>query len=301
MINLILGNCLEELKKIEKSSIHCVITDPPYGLEFLDDNWNIEKIKKQKSNGVIKNLPKGMKFDVQQSYKFGEFYLEFSKLIFEILKPGGFYLSFSSPRLYHRLAVSVEDAGFEIRDMISWCYTQSQAKAFSLNHFLNKKKISEEEKDVIKSKIEGWKTPQLKPAFEPICVGMKPIEDKFLENFINHDTGLINTNVKQGINNDKFITNLITTDNINEEWDKTFLISKPDKKEKTDINNHPSVKPLVLMEQLIKIFSKEDSLILDPFMGSGTTLLACQNLNRNAIGIEINQEYYNITKTRLGF
>ena len=60
-----------------------------------------------------------------------------------------------------------------------------------------------------------------------------------------------------------------------------------------------TVKPVKLIEHLIKIFSKENSLILDPFVGSGTTLLACKNTNRKCIGIEINTEYYKIACSRM--
>lgn len=67
-------------------------------------------------------------------------------------------------------------------------------------------------------------------------------------------------------------------------------------KEKTA---HPTQKPIKLMEELLKIHSNQEQLILDPFMGSGTTGIACLNLNRNFIGIELDPTYYNIAKTRI--
>ena len=76
-----------------------------------------------------------------------------------------------------------------------------------------------------------------------------------------------------------------------------LLISKPSKKEK-EINTHITVKPLSLMEHLVKLFSKTNALVVDPFLGSGTTALACKNTKRRCIGIELNQEYYNIAKKR---
>ena len=71
------------------------------------------------------------------------------------------------------------------------------------------------------------------------------------------------------------------------------------KKEKGIINTHITVKPLKLIEHLIRLFSKENSLIVDPFLGSGTTALACKNTNRRCIGIELNKEYYDISIERI--
>ena len=77
------------------------------------------------------------------------------------------------------------------------------------------------------------------------------------------------------------------------------MISKPSKKEKGKLNTHITVKPLKLIEHLIRLFSKEDALVVDPFLGSGTTALACKNTKRKCIGIELNEEYYKIAIERL--
>ena len=299
MIEIFNDDFFNKVKDIEDNSIDMVLTDPPYGIDVLNDDWNTDEINKRKSNGVIKSLPKGMKFDKKQSYKFQEFYTKVSIEIFRILKPGGLFLSFSSQRLYHRLCVSVEDSGFEIRDMLAWIYTQSQSKAFSFNHFVKKdKKISEEDKKIILEKLDGWKSLQLKPAIEPICFANKPIEDKFVNNFLKYNVGLLNTKINVGEN--RFPSNVLTTEEINTFMDKAFLVKKPTKKEKGDFNFHPSVKPVELMEHLIKLFTKENAIILDPFLGSGSTLVACKNTNRKGIGFERNKEYYEISKKRLG-
>lgn len=299
MINIYNVDFFNKVKDIESNSIDMVLTDPPYFIDSLDDKWNIDEINKRKSYGVIKSLPKGMKFDKNQSYKFQEFYTKVSIEILRILKPGGLFLSFSSQRLYHRICVSVEDSGFEIRDMLAWIYTQSQSKAFSFNHFVEKDNtLSDDEKKYIIDKLNGWKSLQLKPAIEPICFANKPIEGKFVNNFLKYNVGLLNTTINVGEN--RFPSNVLTTEEINLFMDKSFLIGKPTKKEKGEFNDHPSVKPVELMEHLIKLFTKEGATILDPFMGSGTTLIACENLNRNGIGFEKNEEYYDISKKRLG-
>lgn len=296
---IIHNDCVLELEKFEDNSIDCVITDPPYFIDKLDNSWSTSEIKKDVKNSHIKHLPKGMKFDKNQVKDLYEYYLQISKILFRKIKPGGYFLSFSSPRLYHAIAMSCEIAGFEIRDMINWVYTQSMPKGMSVSHIIKKMNITEDEKNKLIEEYKDFKTPQIKSCFEPICVAMKPIGKlTFIKNELEFKTGLISFSAKVGVNSDKVPANIITTEEFNEIYDKNFLISKPSKSEKGEENTHITVKPVSLMEHLIKIFSKENSLVVDPFLGSGTTALACKNTNRNCIGIELNEEYYNIALNR---
>ena len=298
-IKILFGDCINELKKLEDNSIDCVITDPPYFIDKLDKNWSSDKIKNDKKNSHITHLPKGMKFDKNQVKELYDFYFELSKILYMKMKPGGYFLSFSSPRLYHAIAMSCELAGFEIRDMINWVYTQSMPKGMSVEHIIKKMKISEEEKNKLINEYKDYKTPQIKSVFEPICVAMKPIGNiTFIQNELKFKTGLLDFSQKTGKDADRTPANIITTEEFNETYDKNFLVSKPSKNEKGDFNTHITVKPLSLIEHLIRLFSKENSLIVDPFLGSGTTALACKNTNRKCIGIEINKEYYEICKKR---
>jgi site-specific DNA-methyltransferase (adenine-specific) len=300
-ITIINNDCISELKLLKDNSIDCVITDPPYFIDKLDNNWSPQMVKEDKKNSHIKHLPKGMKFDKNQVKNLYEFYLELSKILFQKMKPGAYFLSFSSPRLYHAIAMSCEIAGFEIRDMINWTYTQTMPKGMSMTHIIQKMKISDEEKTELIEKYKDFKTPQIRSCFEPICVAMKPIGKlTFIKNELNFNTGLIDFSQKVGINSDRVPANIITTEEYNEMYDKNFMVSKPTKKEKGEKNIHITVKPLSLMEHLIKLFSKEGSLIVDPFLGSGTTALACKNTNRKCIGIEINSDYYEFSKSRCG-
>ena len=292
-----LVSCLDGMKKLPENSVDMVCTDPPYFLDGLGNDWNKGKLDKKGTSSVVGNLPKGMKFDRKQSRKFYEFYLEVSKEIFRILKPGGAFVSFSSPRLYHSMTMAVEEVGFEIRDMLAWVYTQSQVKAFSQDHIIEKDKTkTREQKDKLKELCKDWRTPQLKPAIEPMCLAVKPIEGRYIDNFEKYGTGLLNTSDETKVD-DKFPSNIMTTqDGV---LDKVFLIKKPTKVEKGDFNTHLSVKPLELIEHLIKLFTKEESVVLDPFMGSGTTAVAAVNSNRKYIGFDINQEYIDISNKRV--
>jgi site-specific DNA-methyltransferase (adenine-specific) len=297
---IILNNdCIVELSKLNDNSIDCVITDPPYFIDKLDNKWCSNKVNSDTKNSHIKHLPKGMKFDKSQVKSLFDYYLELSKLLFKKMKPGAYFLSFSSPRLYHAIAMSCEIAGFEIRDMINWTYTQSMPKGMSISHIIKKMNLEDEEKHKLIEEYKDFKTPQIKSCFEPICVAMKPIGNlTFIKNELIYKTGLIDFSQKVGKDCDRVPANIITTEEFNDTYDKNFLVSKPSKKEKGEYNNHITVKPLALIEHLIKLFSKKNSLVVDPFLGSGTTALACKNTERKCIGTEINTEYYNISIKR---
>ncbi len=300
MINkIILGDAEKILPQIEDNSIDLVLTDPPYFLDKMDNNWNHKTVSTiTEYCHTVKSLPPGMKFDKEQGKKFYKWFFKISKELHRVLKPGGFLFSFSSPRLYHRLVSAVDDAGFFIRDCFIWLYTQNQPKAMSLNHFIDKLDSDDKTKDELKKRLEGWKTPQIKSCFEPIVMAQKKYEKTFLNNMQKYNVGLLNTNVKIGEN--MFPSNVVTTQIIDEILDKYFLLPKPTKEEKGKFNIHKTVKPLTICEYIIKLTTfSEDAVVLDPFIGSGTTAVATKKLGRKFIGIDNNPEYIEIAQKRL--
>jgi site-specific DNA-methyltransferase (adenine-specific) len=299
--NIYHTDALKFMKSIPDNSIDLILTDPPYFLDKLDNEWNHQKVSENKDYcKVVKSLPAGMKFDKEQGVRFYNWYIQIASEMFRILKPGAFLFSFSSPRLFHRMACAIDDAGFLLRDTLLWIYTQNQPKAMSLNHFIEKSKMSQQEKENLTQLLNGWKTPQLKSCYEPIAMAQKPTEGTFLENFQKYKVGLINTNILTGIHQNMFPSNVLTHDIILNEMDKYFLVSKPTKKEKGEFNTHKTVKPLSICEHLIKLTTFDNSaIVFDPFAGSGTTLVAAKKLNRNYLGCDINEEYINIAKKRL--
>jgi site-specific DNA-methyltransferase (adenine-specific) len=297
---VIYGDCMEMMKKIPENSIDMVCTDPPYFLDGLDGDWNKKRLDNKGSSLVVGNLPKGMRFDRNQSKKFNKFYSKVSSEVYRILKPGGAFISFSSPRLYHSMAMAIENTGFEIRDMLGWIYLKSQVKAFSQDHIIEKdKSLNPEQKTELKDLCHNWKTPQLKPAIEPMCLAVKPIEGRYIDNFQIFGTGLMNTSEETKTGEGYFPSNIITTEEIEEGMDKVFLVPKPNKTEKGVYNTHISVKPVNLVSHLIKLFTKENAIILDPFIGSGTTAVACIQSKRRYIGFDISKEYIKIAKRRI--
>ena len=278
---LYLDDCRNVLKQLNDNSVDLIITDPPYFIDGMGNDWNKENLsKKVKKAKVVGGLPVGMKFDVEQGKKLQEFMEPICNEFMRILKPGGFCIIFSQARLYHRMAIATENAGFEIRDMLGWKY-EGQAKAFSLNHFVKKmKNLTEEEQNQIIKEMEGWKTPQLKPQIEPMVMAQKPKEGTFIENWIKYNVGLVNTT---------------------ESLDGMFPgnIMEVSKKERDEKIEHLTVKPVKLISHLVKLFSKENQIVLDAFMGSGSHGVASLQNNRKFIGIEIDKDYFEIAKERI--
>ena len=273
------GDSLKKLKNIKSNSVDCVITDPPYFLDGLGNDWDLDVLDKKTGKAkVIQSLPVGMKFDPKQGVELQKFMEDISKEAYRILKPGGFYLSFSQGRLYHRMAIAIENCGFEIRDMLVW-KREGQAKAFSQNHFVKKMDIPEEEKEKIINELNNRKTPQLKSQSEPIVLAQKPKEGTFIDNWMKYQIGLVDTTISL---DGKFPGTVMEVE-----------------KEKNKAIKHYTVKPVILMEHLIKLFSPEGAIICDPFLGSGSTAIACINTNRKFIGCELNKTYYDAAKNRI--
>lgn len=278
------GDAMELIKDIQSASVHLIAIDPPYFIDGMGSGWNREKLETKVSRAnVVGRLPVGMQFNPKQGRDFERFMAPLAKEAMRILKPGGFFVSFSQARLYHRMAVAIEDAGFEVRDMLAWKYS-GQAKAFSMDHFIKKMSgLSGANRDALIKQLAGWKTPQLRPQLEPIVLAQKPKEGTFVKNWMLHQTGLVNTKVSL---DDKFPGNV-------------FEVPKPTKEEKGEENEHLTVKPVRLMEHLISLLSSENQVVLDAFLGSGTTGVAARNLNRKFIGFELDPEYFKTATKRI--
>ena len=176
----------------EGVQVESVVTDPPYELGFMGKSWDAS----------------GIAFDKKTW-----------ELAFQLLKPGGYLLAFSASRNYHRMAVAVEDAGFEIRDQIMWIYGSGFPKSLNIGMGVDKKQgnervtVGERTRNVKpfdddngwnsnnttgnhiytkgNTEWEGWGT-ALKPAHEPIVMARKPLEGTVVDNVLEHGVGGIN-------------------------------------------------------------------------------------------------------------
>ncbi len=110
------GDCLQSLRAMPDESVHCVVTDPPYGLSFMGKKWD---------------------YDVPA--------VEVWQECLRVLKPGGHLLAFAGTRTQHRMAVRIEDAGFEIRDMIAWVYGSGFPKSLDVSKAIDKAAGAERE------------------------------------------------------------------------------------------------------------------------------------------------------------
>lgn len=266
------ADCRVGMDQLESNSVSLVLTDPPYFIDGMDDGWNNERLRSRTKPGVVGGLPVGMKFDRSQGQNLYSFMAPIAKRWMDLIKPGGFVLCFSQPRLVHRTALAIEDAGFEIRDMLAWRY-EGQAKAFTHDHFVKRRDLPESEKQRIIDALGGRKTPQLKPQMELIVLAQAPRDGTFIDNWLQHRTGLIDTGATL-IEPDRFPGTVIPVPKPRERF------------------GHMTAKPVDLLRHLIRIFSAEggDTLVLDPFAGSGSTGVAARLENRNFLGFEIDRE-----------
>ena len=187
---IIQGDCLEKLDEIETESVDCIITDPPYELNFMGKGWDNA----------------GVSFDKNTWEK-----------CLKVLKPGGYLLAFGGTRTYHRIACAIEDAGFEIRDCIMWLYGSGFPKASDIGLAIDKRKgieskvvgegrsggtsrayQSEETTTAgayqlkeAQNEWRGWKS-ALKPAYEPIIMARKPFKGSLVDNVLENGVGGLN-------------------------------------------------------------------------------------------------------------
>lgn len=273
-------DCFVAFKKLSDNSVDFIATDPPYFLDGMGDDWSDEKLKNKRAKAhMVGGLPVGMKFDPTQGFKLQKFFTRFSKEALRVLKPGGFMVAFSQPRLFHRMAVATEDIGFEVRDMLIWEHNGGQGKAFTQDHFIKKMKLSVKEKEEMIEKLQGRKTPQIRPKFEALLLAQKPKDGTFVDNWLKWKTGLVKIDFDLEL-----------------QQSTVFNYKKPEKEETID---HMTVKPVDLMERLIEVFSVEGQTVLDPFLGSGTTGIAALKRRRKFIGFEIEKKYVDMSVKRL--
>jgi len=216
-------DCIEGMKLLVDNSVDAVVTDPPYGLEFMGKEWDTFDKKQFGIKGTEgeNDLKVKKNFNILPRYNSDGLYnftLNWAVECLRVLKPGGFLLSFGGSRTYHRMASGIEDAGFEIRDQIMWIYGSGFPKSLNIGKAVdklqgNEREIIREEKEPAKqrgntpfdmrnsssrfldkgnSEWEGWGT-ALKPAHEPIVVARKPLSEKSVAlNVLKWGTGGIN-------------------------------------------------------------------------------------------------------------
>lgn len=154
---LLQTDCLLALRNMPDNHVDSIVVDPPYGLRFMGRKWD---------------------YAVPAVEVWAE--------CLRVLKPGGYLLCFAGTRTQHRMTCNIEDAGFEIRDMIAWVYGSGFPKSVNLSAALGAKVDYAD-----RQHLEDWGT-ALKPAMEPITMARKPLIGTIAENWMEHGTGALN-------------------------------------------------------------------------------------------------------------
>lgn len=285
-------DCCIGMKDIDENSIATCITDPPYNYEFVGKDWSnqeierrISKVKKD-SKTLVTNLPYGSGLsggvrnkrwyerNRENIIEYSEWIEKWGEELFRIMKPGGLVLVFNSTRTIAQVQVALEKCGFYARDIIVWKRNSGIPKGNNIS------KKMEKEGDPNYKEWKGWHS-CLRNEWEAICVLQKPLIDNYYKTLKQYNVGLFHAEMGNG-----FQSNII--ENITRD-------------KKDEFNTHVTVKPLELIEKLILMSTPkfEENIILDPFMGSGTTAVAAKKLGYNYIGFEISDEYIKICNKRI--
>jgi site-specific DNA-methyltransferase (adenine-specific) len=280
------GDCIEVMRTLPENSVEAIVTDPPYGLGFMGKAWD--------------ELPPGQ---------------EWAEECLRVLKPGGHMLAFGGTRTWHRLAVAVEDAGFEIRDSIAWMYGSGFPKHRAA----------------------------LKPAFEPVVMGRKPFKGSLTANETLYGAGALNIDATR-IGVGRWPANVVLDETTAPLLDQQsgqagahgsnrgaglvrgnigpvglqersattppkdeggasrfFYVAKAPTRERPVVDGvaHPTVKPLALMRWLVKLVTPPGGTVLEPFAGSGATVEACIFEGFHCIAIEREAEYLPLIQARI--
>lgn len=296
MDEIILGNSIEIVKGFSDNSIHAIISDIPYGIGY--DDWDILHDNKNTAyggassaqiaaGGLFKRRGKPLngwsEADKKIPQEYQEWCSSWASDWLRILKPGGSCFIFAGRRYAHRCIIAMEDSGFTFKDMLSWEKDAAPHRAQRLSAIYGRRGDEINEK-----KWAGWRVANLRPLFEPILWFQKPYKTggTIADNVLDNEVGAWNENSLQKYNMQ--IDSKTTFSNII----KVQVTSE-------DHGKHIAQKPLKLIELLVSLVTIEGQVILDPFMGSGTTCLAAKRLNRHYIGIDIDPQSVRTANERL--
>lgn len=275
--------------------VHSVACDPPYGLVSIAKRFGKGSAKAARlegTDGSFSRLSNG--FMGQQWDDTGiERDVEFWKLVFEVLLPGGYVAAFSSPRTGHRMATAIEDAGFVMHPFIAWAYSSGLPKP---------KRLRDE--------FEGFAygAQARKPAMEPIYIAHKPFEARNgLENMRQFGVGAVNLDgcsIPPNLIDEwqaRVPANLITDGTYPfSKFFETYPLIYTGKATAEDRagSDHPSVKPINLMRAVVRHVTPPGGIVLDPFAGTGTTGVAAELEGMSAILIEREAKYAEVIARR---
>jgi site-specific DNA-methyltransferase (adenine-specific) len=287
---IIHGNCIEVLPTLDNAIVHLILSDIPYGIGV--DEWDVlhantnsallgSSPAQQKAGAVFQKRGKPLNgwsaADREIPLQYYEWCRSWAGEWFRILKPGASAIVFAGRRYAHRCIVAMEDAGFTFKDMLAWIRENAPHRAQRVSVVFERRGDAESARQ-----WEGWRLGNLRPVFEPILWFTKPYEigGTIADNVRDHAVGAFHE--KAFVKYAKTPDNLLPIDSSSKEG-----------------GLHPTQKPLRLMQSLIELTTQPGQLVVDPFCGSGTTLLAAKSLERSYIGIEISEEFFRVASKRI--
>ena len=302
----------------EEDSVDMLCTDPPYAYSFMGKSWDKTLPDTEIWKETFRVLKEGSFICVMAAPR--------TDVLWRIcrdLEEAGFDMSFTNIEwVYHSGFPKASDTSKHIdkrlgvdREVIGKNPNHRDSEALYELGFQGGRSngdISKSNTDIGK-KYEGSKLGfQPKPAREIIIVGMKPFKEKsYIDKVLNYEElpeniqrtyPLIQTPKPSKKEKDMGLSGEekeATNQYKNSKYSYQANGTKTQAKLLPRKNTHPTIKPIKLMSYLITLFTRDGDYVLDPFMGSGTTGLACKLLNRNFIGIDFTEEYYNIAQERL--
>ena len=301
------------LEEIKDCSIDAVITDPPYGISYQNNYWD-------------KSLPDRQVWsDCMRVLKPGAFALVFSsvRLLHRLmvqLEDSGFLIKdilfwvfLNGMPKSRNIALDIDSlSGIQSKIIGSYSYVQGYKKGGAGSYKSKGDKLKYEPASESGKRYRGAGL-GIKPAYEPIVLVQKSLEANLTvaRNVLKHGTGVLNIDTtripyargekKIGHNphpGGRVTSNILRTEEFSDGYDKFFVIPKV-RQHAEDYNYHPTIKPVSLMHHLTGLITFENQLVLDPFMGTGSTGIACAELNRWFIGYEKDPGYFKIAQKRL--
>ena len=281
---------IQAVKKLPEGSVHLILSDIPYGIGI--DDWDVlhhntnsaylgASPAQAKAGAVFKRRGKPLngwsEADRQIPLEYQTWCASFANEWMRILKPGGSAFVFAGRRLSHRCTVAFEDAGFTFKDSLAWLRESAPHRAQRVSVVFQRRGDLESA-----AAWEGWRVGNLRPTFEPILWFVKPypIGTTIADNVLTNGVGAFNEAA--------FVKYEGAPENI---LRSGFEVGEGGK--------HIAQKPVVLMRVLIELTTMPAQLVLDPFCGSGTTLVAAKGLGRHYIGFENNKQCATVAKERL--
>ncbi|MBX3264609.1 MAG: site-specific DNA-methyltransferase [Labilithrix sp.] len=282
------GDCVDRIRDLPDDSVHLILSDIPYGIgadawDVLHDNTNSALLGQSPAQGragaVFKRRGKPIngwsEADGSIPREYYEWCARWAGEWLRVLKPGGSAVVFAGRRYAPRCVTALEDAGFNFRDMLGWLRPQAVHRAQRLSIVFERRGDAERAR-----RWAGWRLGNLRPTFEPIIWCFKPYRITIADNVIEHEVG--------AFNQEAFSRYFDHVDNVIE----CGL-------EPREGGLHPNQKPLRLMKALIELTTAEGHRVLDPFAGSGTTLLAARELGRRYLGFERDPAHVEAIRARL--